>query len=305
MNHLFAKYPVPNFMAGVWLRENPETVPWLELFIHLGRGRSVRQFETPFRFTKSMARYFMQAPDDLTVEQAFRWAQVRGSGGDVQLARTIISTVLANPTTDEIFWESVIRFLVANAPLANEEVRQIVEFIHRQRFQPAEIVWGRGAGPEPLQPGFDIRGRSLRSLRRHMTNWRKELMPKMPELPNRSEPAWPATGIGSFQYDDGSQYWTIEELLTGKALVIEGGIMQHCVASYIHVCTRQRTSIWSMKICEEEQSKRVLTIQVSPSSRTILQAKGRKNAPPDDRSWAMLQKWAEQERLVLSSGVKC
>lgn len=304
VNHLFAKYRMPNFMAAVWLRGDPEAARWLELFIHLGRGRSIRQFETPIRLTKSMARFFMLAPDDLTVEQALRWAQVRGLGGDPQLARTIIETVLAKPTTDESFWESVIRFLIVNAPPTHEEVRQIVGFIHQQRFEPAEKVWGRGAGDEPLQPNFEIQGRSLRSLRRHMSNWREELLPKMQELPSRSEPVWPATGIGSFQHDDGSRRWTIEELLTGKALVIEGEIMRHCVASYIHVCVRQRTSIWSMRACEEEHSKRVLTIQVSPTSRTILQAKGRKNAPPDDRSWAILQKWAEQEGLVLSSSVK-
>jgi hypothetical protein len=183
-------------------------------------------------------------------------------------------------------------------------MRQIIEFIHQQRFEPAEYVWGHGAGSEPLQPNFEIRGRSLRSLRRHMSHWREEFLPRMQELPNRSAPVWPATGIGSFQYDDGCRSWTIEELLTGKALVIEGGVMHHCVASYIHFCVRRQTSIWSMKICEDEQSKRVLTIQVSPTSRTIVQAKGRKNAPPDDRSWAILQKWAEQERLVLSSRVK-
>lgn len=179
VNHLFPKYSVSNFMAAVWLRESSEASRWQDLFVHLGRGRSIRQFETPIRLTKLMARFFMLAADDLTVEQALRWAQVRGLGGDPQLARTIIGTVLANLTTDEPFWESVIRFLIANASPTHEEVRQIVEFIHQQKFEAAEQVWGRGAGNEPLQPNFEIRGRSLRSLRRHMSHWREEILPRM------------------------------------------------------------------------------------------------------------------------------
>jgi hypothetical protein len=126
-----------------------------------------------------------------------------------------------------------------------------------------------------------------------------------PALVVRSDTVWPATDIGSFRYDDGMVIWTIEELLSGKALKVEGGIMHHCVATYIHACFRRWTSIWSLKVHEGERSRRVLTIQVSPATRKILQAKGRKNVAPDERSWSVLKQWADREGLAFNSTVKC
>ncbi|HEX5471094.1 MAG TPA: PcfJ domain-containing protein [Lacipirellulaceae bacterium] len=304
VNHLFARYMVPNFMASVWLRPRPEAASWLALFLHLGRGKSIRQFDTPIRLTKRMARYFMLAPDDLSVEQALRWAQVRGLGGKAKLARTVVDTWLRVPTTDEPFCKTLIEFLVSNWPMSLDEVRQIIQFVHDQRFQPAETTWGLGAGPEPLQPDFVVRGLSLRSIRRRMAHWREEVIRMNPTLVVQSDTIWPATDIGSFRYDDGDVLWTVEELLSGKALKVDGGIMDHCVATYIHACFRRWTSIWSLKAHEGERSRRILTIQVSPRTRRILQAKGRKNVAPDEQSWLVLKQWANQERLALTSTVK-
>jgi hypothetical protein len=73
--------------------------------------------------------------------------------------------------------------------------------------------------------------------------------------------------------------------------------MKHCVASYIHVCAHRQTSIWSMQVQKGERKQRVLTIEVNPSTRTIRQAKGRRNLPPCRPAMEMLQQWATQEDL--------
>ena len=175
----------------------------------------------------------------------------------------------------------------------------MVWFIDKQRFRPADTVWGPGAGLQPLQPEFTLRGRSLMSLRRHMANCRTELLAKLPPL-IPSTPGWERTNIGPFRQAQGDVLWTIDELLTDKELRVEGGIMQHCVATYIHDCARRRTSIWSMKVQQGERRKRLLTIEVAPRTRTIWQAKGRRNSPPNDLANEMLHRWAEQEGLKFS-----
>lgn len=251
-----------------------------------------------------MARHFMLAPDDLSVEQALRWAQVRGLGGKAKLARTVVDSWLRVPTTDEPFCEALIQFLIRNWPISLDETRQVIRFIHDQRFQAAEMTWGLGAGTEPLQPDFVVRGLTLRSLRRRMAHWREEVIDMHPTLVVQSDRIWPATDIGSFCYDDGEVLWTVEELLSDKALKVEGGIMRHCVATYIHACYRRCTSIWSLKAHTGERSRRVLTIQVSPTTRTISQAKGRKNIAPDERSWFILDQWARREGLTISGALK-
>jgi hypothetical protein len=300
-NHLFARYPVPSFMTLHWLIEYDQ--PWeRELYLHLARGYGVRQFELPlgFRLTKAGARCFMQAPDHLSPMQALRWAHVRSLGGDQRLARTLLRTVpLFWPTDNEPFWETVISFLIQNQPLQPCEVEEIVDFIQAQRHLPAERVWGPGAGEQPLQPDFSLRGRSLHGLRRHMIYWRAEHQARLSAATAPPTCRWPRTSIGPFHLAEGSRAWTIDELLSDRELRVEGGIMRHCVASYIHDCARRRTTIWSMKVHVGDLHKRVLTIEVLPDTRQIWQAKGKRNAAPDAEAREILDRWARQERLTI------
>jgi hypothetical protein len=299
VSHLFDRFPVPHFMAPIWLCEYDK--PWeRDLYLHLARGQSIRSFPwpVPVRLTKAAARYFMQAPADLHPVQALRWGHVLSLGGDARLARVLSSkTILVAPTEHEAFWESVIRFLIKNAPIREEEVIAIVDFIHGQRFRAASLVRGPGAGDDPLDPEFSVQGRSLQGLRRHMTHWRSRLPPLPAPVPLPAVASWQPTPIRPYHHVDGEQVWSIEELLNSGELQAEGGIMQHCVARYIHACRRRRTSIWSMKVHDGTTRRRVLTIEVLPDSKIIHQAKGKRNAPPSEDARWLLNRWAEQEGL--------
>ncbi len=306
VSHLFDDYPVPRFMAPVWCC--PHSKPWeIQMYLHLAEGRSIRQFKLPLpypvRMTGCAAHWFMQAPDDISPIVAYRWAQVRALGGDRRMADTLAnSTTLMIPTEHDAFWGSVIQFLIRNQPICSTEMDDIVRFIDQQKFQPAERTWGPGGGQDPLQPNFTLKRRSLMSLRRHMANWRTDFVGKFAVI-EPSAKYWMPTSIGRFQHTTGGQVWTIEELLSDKALMIEGRTMQHCVATYIHRCARRRTSIWSMKVQQGERRKRELTIEVFPHTRTIWQAKGRRNAPPGDVATKMLRQWAAQEGLNLAESI--
>lgn len=289
-------------MPPIWLSEHD--IPWdRELYLHLAQGQSIRTFEWPVRvrLSKSAARFFMLAPDDLRPIVAARWAQVRSLGGDSRLARLLLSrTILVVPTEYEEFWESVIRFLIRHAPISEDEIVAIVDFIHGQRFRPARLIWGPNAGDAPLDPAFCMKGRSLHKLRQYMANWRLERMAQLPNpAPVISSSTWTPTPIGAFFHREGDTLWSIEELLTDVELRVEGGIMQHCVAQYIHNCARRRTSIWSMKVQQGATRSRVLTIEVLPETKIILQAKGKRNAPASVTAMKILKRWAKQEGLKI------
>lgn len=304
VNHLFDRYPVPKFMAPAWICSEHER--WqIDLYLHLAAGRSIRQFkfQIPFRITKRAAWFFMQAPDDLCPINALRWAQVRSLGGDDRLARLLLSrTVLGATTEHEEFWESVIRFLVKHQPIPADEVVAIVEFIHQQRFQPAARACAWGIGQQPLQPDFTLQDRTLMSLRRHMANWQTDLSLIPPPLAP-SAPRWEKTAISPFRCSTGDLAWSIDEILTGKDLLVEGRMMRHCVATYTHACVHRLTSIWSMRVQQGEHNRRLLTIEVNPATRTIRQAKGSRNAPPGRPEMEMLRRWANQEGLKFEGTV--
>ena len=298
VNHLFAKYPVPGFMTKVWFLDDSADHWRRRLFLHLGLGRSARSFPLPIRMTKAMARQFMVAPDDLSVPQAVRWAQVMALGGNEELSRSIVGTCLGNFMEDEKFWETVVRFVVRNQPVSRGEVEEIVRFVYQQRVEPAYTVLGFGADRRPLQPNFSLRGRTLRSLRRYMDGWRERTLLELTGYgPERKR--WEGSDIGALRFVEDGREWTIEEVLSDRELRIEGRIMKHCVALYIPYCARRWTSIWSMKVNNGERRRRVLTIEVNPQTKTVKQARGRRNAAPDAASRAVLLRWARQEGLKL------
>lgn len=306
IQHLLDEYPVPDFMASVWT--NIANSDWEhDLYLHLAQGRSVRQFAFPGwcqqDLTRSVCGFFMQAPDDLYPTCAMRWATVRAAGGCPRLARLIAThSAITTGSEDEPFWASVFRFLVKYQPISSEETLEMINFVDAQKFQPECISFGYPAGIEPLQPDFSMRGRTLMSLRRHMANWREELVVRRPELSHQSTKSatWQKSSIQPFSFENDQAVWTINELLSGRELFVEGVAMKHCVADYAVSCSEGTTTIWSMRCQSKRGNKRMMTIEVDTDEKLIIQAKGRSNCNPDQHSMGILRSWAEREGLSVN-----
>lgn len=301
MKHLFERYPVPNFLAFAWMR--PQGTRWFhELYVHMAAGHGVRQFkEKPgIALTPKAAKFFVKAPDHLTPVEAMRWAQIRGFGGNKDLATELVrNTMLKEPTRDERFWETMIRFLIREKPSYIQYASMLVDFVDEQKFQPAEKVWGRGGGPLPLQPEFSMKGRTLRSLQRHMSNWRQELLLKRPSLAKRNF-HWDAIEVQPMVHQEGDVKWLIFELLNDRALMLEGAAMDHCVSDYVEQCADRKSSIWSMRIHAKGCPKRMVTIEVDPERKAIVQAQAKSNEDPSPAAKEVLQHWAVREGLEIS-----
>jgi hypothetical protein len=150
-----------------------------------------------------------------------------------------------------------------------------------------------------------MKGRTPASLLRQVAQWHHRLGKESGYV--KSE--WTGSGIRGYDVIEGREgtpslrRWTIRELLSGKELVVEGRAMQHCVATYIRSCASRATSIWTMQVQNYEGSQRVLTVEVRLATKTICQARGKRNALPDARGKDILRRWAAQERLTLAGYV--
>ncbi len=98
--------------------------------------------------------------------------------------------------------------------------------------------------------------------------------------------------------------WTITELLTGRALFLEGQAMRHCVATYAAACARRQTSIWLMQVENQCGRHRVLTIEVNLLTRTVCQARGKSNRLPSAAEQLLLGRWASEQGLKLAESVR-
>lgn len=309
LRHLFVKYDgMPGFFDAVWFAgRTPEAAAQRSWYLHVGRGENIRQCALPIHYTKKMAHHFMRAPASLTVEQALRWGQVHGLGGDERLAQTIFGTRLTDDFTHDEFWTSVIRWLIQHPMLDRDQVGPIVDYLHNQRFVP-ERVFAGPAGREalrPPQPNLTMKGRSPESLLRQVTAWHRVLGRDNTQQVQQ----WKSSGIGGFEFLEGSEArgtlkcWTIRELLSSKALFVEGRRMRHCVATYASSCAGGNCSIWTMEVESLEGRRKAVTIEVS-SGRMICQVRGRSNRRPTEKERDILRRWAAQEKLSTPSYLK-
>lgn len=299
-HHLLATYPVPPVLLSAWFQGNDwaghQQRRW---FLLAGQGKSLRSIGFPIRLTRRMAHVFAQAPAQFPVGFALRWAQVRSFGGSNEVARAVASTRLGREFSGGEFWESVVQFIVNHPKLELEEIDSVVEYLNDQKFEQRLVIVGEDTEVyvDAPQPDLCLRGWSVASLLRRVAEWKARERPAGPE---RKLIRWDRSGIGGFRWQDlDGRSWTILELLDSDALAAEGKAMEHCAATYTDVCARRLTTIWSMGIEGPESRDRVLTLEVNPASREVVQAKAKNNADPDDQGQAVLAAWAQREGLKI------
>jgi hypothetical protein len=305
--HLLAEWPIPAFMDSVWFKGASETaVQQQNWFWHLGRGQSIRTADLPLPYTKRMAHHFMQAPPDLTVEAALRWGQIHGLGGNERLVRAIMGTRLASNFEHDDFWITVLRFLIENPMLDTANIGPIIDYIQHQKFSSQDIFVAPRVVEQrpPPQPNFTLKGRTPASLLRQVESWHHTLAKT-----RQPQAEWGRAGILPFEFIEGSEQsrnvriWTITELLSTKALVAEGRLMKHCVATYSRSCAHGASSIWSMEVESSEGRRKILTLEVNKGAKLICQARGKCNARPSEKHIQILRRWAEQAGLRLAAYV--
>jgi len=94
--------------------------------------------------------------------------------------------------------------------------------------------------------------------------------------------------------------WSIVELVDSTALHTEGRAMHHCVYTYANRCRRGETTIWSLRLRAAGEEKRMVTIEVDPHKRAIVQTRAKCNRWPGARSGEIIRQWASWAGLSLA-----
>jgi len=129
---------------------------------------------------------------------------------------------------------------------------------------------------------FTLKGRTVASILRPVEEWHKQLG----QDTNQPSLSWRHSPLRDFRLVEGSEalgnmrVWTITELLTSRALFLEGQAMRHCVATYTERCVRRQTSIWSVQVENHRGRHRALTIEVDMPKKTVCQARRKCNRLP-------------------------
>lgn len=294
VRHLFARYPVPEFMESAW--NAGEAVRFREWYIALGRGGSIRlESGLLLPLTKARAAFFLAAPSGITIPHAFRWAQARAHGASPRLAEAICATRLGGDFGHADFWDSVVKFLADNPFIDLAQAGPIVDFLHNQKFVP-------DAAGRPPQPNLSMKGRSAESLLRAVAEWHRGLQRR--SYYGQLDCRWEPCGLPPFRFLAGEGLnlvsFTATELLTGRELAQEGRRMHHCVASYTDACRRGATSIWSLVRTARGVAEPMLTVEINLRAKAIVQARGKLNRRPTQQELGLLHRWAQTALLTVS-----
>jgi hypothetical protein len=221
-----------------------------------------------------MEHIFLASQDHLAVEPALRRAELLALGAPAEIVRRVLSTRLASDLSEGIFWRTVWRFLIANASMIHPaQIGPLIDFIQAIRHERVAMETPDGRVElEPPQPTFSIKGRTAQSMLRLMQDWHRSL-----GVGNGSF-AWTPSPLQPMLLEEASpddsvppKRWQMMELTNSAQLRAEGAALHHCVASYADRCSRGISRIWSLRFWRDEKVHHVLTIEIDPKRRAVVQ----------------------------------
>lgn len=298
-HHLISDYEVPAFLASAWHATDTNADQKRCWFVSHSRGASFRSLDLPVAMTRKMEHIFLASQHHLPIEHAFRRAELLALSVPAEFVKAIMSTRLATDLRHSEFWRTVWMFLVANVDdLDPNQIAPMIDYIQavrHDRTQDGMIEFGSA------QPEFSMKGRTVQSMLRLMKEWHRSLGAKGPSL------SWAKSSFEPFIFiepsRDGSEIsrrWQMMELMNSAQLRREGAALHHCVASYADRCYRGNSSIWSLRFWQAEKIHHVLTVEVDPRRRAVIQARGRANRAASGGPLRLLQDWAAREKLRMS-----
>lgn len=304
LRHLLAKYEVPLFMDEAWLPGAIHRLHHIDWWLHIASGQNIRTaagLDLPL--TKKAAHHFLQAPDDFTISGAFRWGQIHALGGNERIVRGLSGTFLMENFRNEDFWETVIRFFIANPMLDTRHYGPICDYLRDQKY----IVPLGAAGPP--QPNLCMKNRTADALLKQVEAWHARLH-RETQKRKKNPGSWghhPAIEDFTFieKKKDSAVTYTIVQLLSAQALLEEGKRLEHCVGSYSWSCHNGSTSIWSVRHQQPGGTFEPLgTVEINNQTKTVVQFAAKRNRTPDNKAWFLLDQWCAKNQIGVSRWLK-
>jgi hypothetical protein len=312
--HLFARYPVAEHLEQIWMDcrglEANEIILRKRWYIVAACGGSLYRAGAGAWLSRREVHAFLNPPPSLGFEAAIWQAIARSYSSDPGIALRIACSRIAQAPRAELgFWREVVHFFCAH-PTTVEEMDDFRDYLAdcRQR-----------------NPEFSLKGRTLRSLGRHMREWHRDLeavarieaarrraAAQQAGAPGQAfahgaagDGSWPGAAIADWSWNPAikdrssrrEQYLVIQ-LRTAADLVAETRAMHHCVASYAAKCIAGHASIWSLRRRAAGNTDRLLTIEVDRQHRAI-QVRGFANRTPRIEERKLLERWAKARGIDL------
>ncbi|MET2826151.1 PcfJ domain-containing protein [Mesorhizobium shangrilense] len=307
--HLYAHYPVSAALERIWLDSSGLHVDEVTLrktwYVTVARGDSLYKAGANAWLSRKEVHCFLNLSGDFSFNEAFWVAIARSYADDVGLAARLARTKIASTPRAELpFWREVVRFFCGQ-PGSKEEIDDLCDYI---------------AAMYRRDRAYSLKGRTLASLRRQMSEWHHDIaaIERIEAMRRRAagraaQPAemqaqgraWDGSPLEDWEWQPptkgakvhGERFF-VRQLKTAEDLVAESRAMHHCVSTYAAKCIAGNASIWVLRRTALGKVERLLTIELDRQNRAI-QVRGPSNRldTPDERK--ILERWAKARGVLL------
>ncbi|MEO0733130.1 MAG: PcfJ domain-containing protein, partial [Bacteroidota bacterium] len=281
-----------------------------EEFFWLATGGSLRKLPDHPPYSKRMAKEFLRLPRELNLGEAdvYVYCWLRSLECDHAMALALQGHFHRPAEPDELAaWKArldpvVQRLRTFGLPWEEHEHEALLGYLYHLLRD---------------QPDFNISGRTLAQINGDMIDYYTRMEVRRAEQERlaaeraaarerddaRNRQYWdPLRGVQAWEEELGPyrpvRKRKIVELTNLSSITAESNSMQHCVSTYFDACKRGQASIWSLRELRQNGTwYSVLTIEVRPNIRSIVQVRGRFNATPAKPDLAVVTQWAEREGL--------
>lgn len=295
VRYVFNKYTVPDFLTNVWIESSNNLIrkqfDFKKWYICVATGGSLYKEITKEFLTKKETHTFLTCAHKVNVEEALVYAIAKCEGANDGLALRIARSKIKDHALTEFFKQNI-RWFVKNTPESIAQINDLIDFLLFKRQE---------------SPTFSLMGSgfTLHSLIKKMHDWHYDLR----RLKAIGEAYWEGhpidNAIYNFKNEQNVEYnWHFYQIKSAKELQQEGNAQRHCVLSYKNRCINGSCSIWSLKlglaIENVNQAKRRITIELNNDGK-IVQARGLANRALKNDEKAIIQRWAKENSLYMSS----
>jgi hypothetical protein len=314
-HHLFVRYPFPAFLTAAWLQDRDDfDARWPAWFVTLAQGGSLAKLSRaqerrrldrmgPMRrlrlavrkhneraVVKGLQTHLFSVPGDAPLVHGVMRAEIeRLGGGPVEVRRLVDQAGYRfDPTRPD------------SLPYERAFWRNMVTWFCRHRGEipegqsPRIIEWGTHRYTEALceDREFSFTKRTVQAVLREIHR-EDERLRRETEIAEASDAQWYNWESHSWDWRAAvaQTEWTIRELTSHRELNAESEMMHHCVWQYRERCATGRSAIFRLT----RNGAGVLTIELDPRTRAIVQARGIYNRPATQTERAVLSMWSAEK----------
>lgn len=294
VEHLFVRYQTPEYLYKIWIKTNRIDFKWLSWFLLIAQGGSMKKAARNFgwRFSSKTLQYLLEADKTLSPIEAYIYAEIKRMNGSDRMINLILDCPpfvvdLTNPTTDDDFirfWRNSVQWVIQHEnEITDRQINHVLDWAMHE-FTESGMRGNRC---------FSWRGRSLERVLERSTEYRQMIWRPNQVMHHTAEyrPArWQEIDVDWETEGEIGDVWSFTELNSSKELHEEGRVLKHCVGGYSNRCVVGNSAIVSLK----KNGKRLITIELNPVDKSIIQARGKRNRNPDETEMKIIRKWLDK-----------